>query len=126
MLVYEGLGYNRFGLRYVGAEEIAERRKHVLERNPVDFGKNPSGPYHEIPQEKHKKHLKKMEEERKEKVIRTQIISFSALAVAGMSAGLYHVITKNPTQATGDILCAATAFIAAVGMSVPAFIRQRD
>ncbi len=117
---------NNFGLRCVSAEEIEKRRKRIFEQDPADFGKNASGPYHKTPQEKHKKHLKKIEEERKAKVSQAQIISFMALAVAGMSVGVYHTITKNPTQATGDILCAATAFIGAAGISASALMKERD
>ena len=119
MLVHEGLGYNRFGLPYISAEEMEARRKRVLEKNPADFGKNAPGPYHETPQEKHKKHLKKMEEDKKAKVRQAQIMSFLALAMADMSVGLFHLAENNPTQATDDILCGATAFAAAACFTVP-------
>ena len=126
MLVHEGLGYNRFGLRYVGAEEIAERKKHVLGLDFSKLGKKIQTPQKIKLKMKRQKHLKKMEEERKEKVIRAQILSFSALAITDMSVGLFHLMNNNPSQAMGDILCAATAFTAAACFTIPTLKKQRD
>ena len=126
MLVHEGLGYNRFGLRYVSAKEVAERRKRVL---AVDFSaldkKEPTPPKHS-PQTTHQKHLKKMEEDRKAKIRHAQIMSFLALSVVSMSVGLYHLAKNNPSQTRNDILCGATAFAAAAYFTAPFFGKSKQ
>ena len=128
MFIHEALGYNRFGLRYVGTEEIEARKKRILSLDVSKLGEKIQTPQKIKLEMRRQKHFKKMEEERKVKARQAQIFSFMALAVADMSVGLYHILSKNPTQATGDILCGATAFTAAACFTVPFFkkTKQRD
>ena len=126
MLVHEGMGYDRFGRRYVSAEEIEARKKRILAVDVSKLGEKIPIPQKLKQEIIHRKHLKMMEEERKTKVRQAQVISFIALAVADMSVGIYHTFSNNPNQAYGDILCTATALGAAASLSVPFFRRAKQ
>ena len=63
MLVHEALGYDRFGKRYVTAEEVAARRKRVLNRSDYTFASSD-----ETSEPVHREHHYKMRKEMRENI----------------------------------------------------------